>query len=166
MHFEDNILDQISLRRLLWVVPAWGKMDSSKSSLSEICEICGALKKPAVLNQRQGMHILCRPFTKTVEKPPKNLVFTSFSSLVPNFDLDGINSFFSTSHSVWEIYLKKRLKGKWLQTNIYLAQKGRLWERERCEREGLDQIEFLLGINFQICHQLCIRHPEYISYLC
>ena len=30
-------------------------------------------------------------------------------------------------------------------------------------REGLDQIEFLLGINLQICHRFCICHPDFLS---
>ena len=55
--------------------------------------------------------------------------------------------------------LKKRDERQMVAKLESIWQKWRS-PRERCDKEGLDQIEFLLGIHFKICHRFCIHHSE------
>ena len=53
-------------------------------------------------------------------------------------------------------------KNKNCLQNLFGEGRG-LWKREKCDRDGLDQIEFPHRIHFQICHTFCIHSPFLVN---
>ena len=93
------------------------------------------------------------------------LPMISHSILTQNWRDSFALKYFSLSLHQFEKYIgEKGWKANGCKTRIYLTEEEAP-QRERCDREGLDQIEFLLGIHFQICHSFCIHHLEYVYIL-
>ena len=63
----------------------------------------------------------------------------------------------TSQKGVFEVSKKKKLLEK------SFGEGRGLWKREKCDRDGLDQIEFPHRIHFQICHTFCIHSPFHVN---